>query len=63
MYPLFSIREEAQMGKSLNVKDLGAGITQHKDGLYQGRFTNRFGKKVCVKVCSKCVDEHFHNKK
>ncbi len=36
------------MGKSLNGKELGAGITQRKDGLYQGRFTNRFGKKKTV---------------
>lgn len=33
------------MGKSLNGKELGKGITQRKsDGLYQGRFVNRFGK-------------------
>ena len=32
------------MGKSLNGKELGVGICQRKDGLYQGRFTNRFGK-------------------
>lgn len=34
------------MGKSLKGKELGTGITQRKDGLYQGRFTNRFGKKI-----------------
>ena len=33
------------MGKSLNGKELGLGICQRKDGLYQGRFTNRFGKR------------------
>lgn len=33
------------MGKSLNGKELGIGICQRKDGLYQGRFTNRFGKR------------------
>lgn len=32
------------MGKSLNGKELGAGIYQRKDGLYYGRFKNRFGK-------------------
>lgn len=38
-------RKEAQMGKSLNGKELGRGIMQRKsDGLYQGRFVNRFGK-------------------
>ena len=36
------------MGKSLNGKELGKGISQRKDGLYQGRFTNRFGKKQTV---------------
>ncbi len=33
------------MGKSLKGKELGKGITQRKDGLYQARFTNRFGKR------------------
>lgn len=33
------------MGKSLEGKELGIGITQRKDGLYQARFTNRFGKR------------------
>ena len=33
------------MGKSLNGKELGKGISQRKDGLYQARFTNRFGKR------------------
>lgn len=38
-------RKEAQMGKSLNGKELGRGITQRKsDGLYQGSFVNRFGR-------------------
>ena len=33
------------MGKSLNGKELGTGITQRKDGTYQARFVNRFGKR------------------
>ena len=33
------------MGKSLKGRELGAGITQRKDGLYQARFTDRFGKR------------------
>lgn len=34
------------MGKSLNGKELGKGISQRKeDGLYIARFTNRFGKR------------------
>ena len=36
------------MGKSLNGKELGRGITQRKDGLYQARFTNRFGKRQTI---------------
>lgn len=34
------------MGKDLNGKDLGKGISQRKDGRYIARFTNRFGKRV-----------------
>lgn len=45
---MLSARKESQMGKSLKGKELGKGITQRKDGLYQGRFTNRFGKKETV---------------
>lgn len=37
------------MGKSLNGKELGKGISQRKeDGLYIARFTNRFGKRQLV---------------
>lgn len=36
------------MGKSLNGKELGSGISQRKDGIYQGRFTNRFGKRQTI---------------
>ena len=36
------------MGKSLNGKELGEGITQRKDGRYVGRFTDRFGKRISV---------------
>ena len=35
------------MGKSLNGKELGKGITQSKDGRFLGRFVNRFGKTEC----------------
>ena len=41
-------RKEAQMGKSLNGKELGKGISQRKDGLYQARFVNRFGKRETI---------------
>lgn len=36
------------MGKSLRGKELGKGITQRKDGLYQAGFTNRFGKRKTI---------------
>ena len=36
------------MGKSVKGKELGRGITQRKDGIYQGRFVNRFGKKQTI---------------
>lgn len=37
------------MGKSINGKELGKGISQRKrDGLYQGRFVNRFGKRETI---------------
>lgn len=37
------------MGKSLNGKELGKGISQRKeDGLYVARFINRFGKRQSV---------------
>ena len=36
------------MGKSLKGKELGTGISQRQDGLYQARFTNRFGKRQVI---------------
>ncbi len=36
------------MGKSLKGKELGKGISQRKDGLYQARFMNRFGKRQTI---------------
>lgn len=36
------------MGKSLKGKELGTGIRQRQDGLYQARFTNRFGKRQVI---------------
>lgn len=33
------------MGKSLNGKELGVGMTQNKDGTYVGRFTDHLGKR------------------
>lgn len=57
------------MGKSLNGKELGKGITQRKDGLYQARFTNRFGKrqtiyaKTVTEITKKLRDEQYHDEK
>ena len=36
------------MGKALKGKEPGKGITQRKDGIYQGRFVNRFGERRTV---------------
>lgn len=57
------------MGKSLNGKELGKGITQRKDGLYQGRFVNRFGKTQTLyaptlnKLRQKLRDEQYEDDK
>ena len=36
------------MGKDLNGKELGTGITQRKSGEYEGRYVDRFGKRKSV---------------
>ena len=36
------------MGKSLNGKEIGKGISQRKDGLYPARFVNCFGKRQTI---------------
>ena len=40
----FQMKGTKYMGKDLKGKELGVGITQRKDGLYQGRYKDRFGK-------------------
>lgn len=40
------------MGKSLSGKELGQGISQRKDGRYQARFINRFGKRQTIYAMS-----------
>lgn len=42
---LFLTERSSVMGKSLNGKELGKNISQRKDGRYQARFVNRFGKR------------------
>lgn len=43
------LEREAIMGKSINGKELGKGITQDKDGRFQARFVSRFGKTVVIR--------------
>jgi integrase len=65
----FFYRKEENMGKSLKGKKLGTGITQRKDGLYQARFTNRFGKRQTIyastltEITRKLRDEQFYDDK
>lgn len=57
------------MGKSLNGKELGVGISQRKDGLYQARFMNRFGKRQTIyaktlhEVRQKLRNEQYNDEK
>lgn len=57
------------MGKSLNGKELGKGITQRKDGLYQARFINRFGKRQTIyantvtAITKKLQDEQYNDER
>lgn len=57
------------MGKSLNGKELGKGITQRKDGLYQARFTNRFGKRQTIyantvtEITKKLREEQYNDER
>lgn len=39
------LRKEKTMGKDLKGRELGVGISQRKDGLYTGRFTDKSGKR------------------
>lgn len=36
------------MGKDLKGKELGCGISQRKDGIYQARYTDRWGKRKSI---------------
>lgn len=57
------------MGKSLQGKELGKGITQRKDGRYQARFVNRFGKRQTIyanklsEITKRLRDEQYEDKK
>lgn len=41
------------MGKDLNGKELGKGIRQHKNGRYEARYTDRFGRRKSLYATSK----------
>lgn len=68
LFPILLGKEEV-MGKSLNGKELGTGISQRKDGLYQARFVNRFGKrqtlygKTLNEVRRKLRNEQYEDEK
>lgn len=57
------------MGKSLKGKELGKGISQRKDGLYQARFINRFGKRQTIyaktvhEITKKLRDEQYEDER
>lgn len=44
LYQGFFQKKGAIMGKNLKGKELGVGLSQRKDGVYQGRYKDRFGK-------------------
>lgn len=47
IYAPLVIRGE-RMGKNLKGKELGKGITQRKNGVYHGRYVDRFGARRSV---------------
>ena len=36
------------MGRDIKGKELGTGISQRKNGMYQGRYVDRFGKRRVI---------------
>ena len=49
MQKFFAIyKEEIRLGKDLKGKELGQGIIQKKNGRYEARYTDRFGKRVSI---------------
>jgi len=65
----FLHRKEDVVGKSLQGKELGKGISQRADGQYMARFTDRFGKRKCIysdnlkEIKSKLEDAKYEDKK
>lgn len=49
MQKFFAIyKEELRLGKDLKGKELGQGIIQKKNGRYEARYVDRFGKRVSI---------------
>lgn len=49
MQEFFAIyKEELRLGKDLKGKELGQGIIQKKNGRYEARYVDRFGKRVSI---------------
>ena len=42
------MKEDEEMGKDLKGKELGVGLHQKTTGMYEGRFTNKLGKRVTI---------------
>lgn len=68
-FPRYRMQEGEQRGRSLTGKESDKGIAQRKDGIYQGRFVNRFGKKQMVyaktlnEVRQKLRNEQYEDEK
>lgn len=45
---LYNRREVYTLGKDLKGKELGVGLSQRKDGVYQARYTDRWGKRKTI---------------
>ena len=57
------------MGRDLKGRELGIGLSQRKDGTYQARFTDRWGKRQTIydknlkelrNKLSKCVSDNIN---
>ena len=65
---LFSIKGVNTLGVDLKGRELGCGISQRKDGRYQARYTDRFGKRKTIysydldEVMQKYHDADYENR-
>lgn len=66
---LLPVLKEENMGTNLKGRELGEGISQRKDGRYQARYTDRFGKRKTIyannveTVRKKLADAEYENRK